>query len=70
MKYFKAKQYIDDSNLYGGVIVKDELFTDYEMSLQGRMKYINNFNIVDINEKNTYYFFGARFELEVKNNEI
>lgn len=69
MKYYKAKQYIDDPKVYGGVIVKDELFNDYEMTLQGRMKYLSNFEIVDVNPKNTYYMFGARFEMEGENND-
>ena len=66
MKYYRAKQYVDDMDAYGGVIVQHELFTTDEMKQFDLMKYISNFEVVDVNPKNTYFCFGARFEMEEK----
>lgn len=65
MKYYKAKQYVDDPKLYGGVIIQHELFTSNEMKRYNMVKYIECFEAVDIKPKNTYFVFGARFEMEV-----
>lgn len=70
MKYYKAKQYIDDHRAYGGVIVETELFTTDEMKRYNLLMFLDNFEVVDTKPKNTYFCFGARFEMEVKNNEI
>lgn len=65
MKYYKAKQYIDDHRAYGGVIVEDELFTTDEMKRYNLLMFLDNFEAVDIKSKNTYFNFGARFEKEI-----
>ena len=70
MKYYKAKQYIDDPQVYGGVIIEHELLTMNELKRYNMEKYINCFEVVDIKPKNTYYCFGARFEMEGENNGL
>ena len=66
MRYYKAKQYVDDPKVYGGVIIERELFTMNELKRYNMEKYINCFEVVDIKPKNTYFCFGARFETEVE----
>lgn len=69
MKYYKAKQYVDDPKVYGGVIIEHELFTMNELKRYNMEKYINCFEAVDLKQKNTYFTFGARFEMEGESNE-
>lgn len=66
MRYYKAKQYVDDPKVFGGVIIEHELFTVNELKRYNMEKYINCFEVVDIKAKNTYLCFGARFEMEVE----
>lgn len=63
MKYYKAKQYIDDYRAYGGVVVEGEMFTTDEMKRYNLLMFLDNFEAVDIKPKNTYFNFGARFEM-------
>ena len=69
MRYYKAKNYIDDNTVHGGVVIERELFTTHEMMKYNLMKHISNFTVINIKLKNTYFCFGARFEMEGENND-
>lgn len=66
MRYYKSKKYIDDNTVYGGVIIEHELFTSAELKKYNMLQFIDDFEAVDIKPKDTYFCFGARFEMEVE----
>jgi hypothetical protein len=71
MLYYKVKSESDQvqaSITCHSFLIKDELFTLKEISKAKNKGWIrdefvkSHFRVVEVNPKNTYFFFGARFE--------
>lgn len=50
---------------YDGVWIKNELYTEKELLKMGLPGALEKFEKVEISRKKAYWFFGARFEMEV-----
>ena len=69
MKYYKVKpendnRFVCDINNKRIIttLVANELYTENEYNKKGLSIYVNYFDVVNISNKRTYFFFGARFE--------
>lgn len=67
MKYYKVLEEKHDW-FTGNTCVKDELLTEKERNTKFRYIMDDNFKVVDVSKKKTFWNFGCRFECSAKAN--
>ena len=67
MKFYKVTKDNVHDYFTGYTTVKNELVTEKERNR--KFRYLNDdvFQVVDVNKKETFWMFGARFEIKKEN---